>query len=242
MQNLCCLVLLAPLLLASTARAGDGDEVALATLPPAVTDIITEFYPGAELLQAWKEAEDGKECYLVRIMGKGRVIDLYVAPDGRMLASKRDVFSLEYGPGLFREIALFLLLPGVVAGAVAWWMTQAARGEKVSVMTEWCAAWVGAVIGIGLLLSQLATVPREKDWLVIGLMCAVWGAVSASIVEGLGLLVQSIRGYRPSCRRWILGLSLAGVVFLSLSIPVDMLRNHRVNEYYRAIALSPPAN
>lgn len=56
------------------------------------------------------------------------------------------------------------------------------------IISEWLAVWVGAVIGISILLSQLAAVPYENDVLVFGLIAAVCGGLSASVVEAVGLI------------------------------------------------------
>lgn len=225
----------------SLAKASAGGEIALNKLPQHVTDRIRDSYSDAKLLRAWKEAEHGKECYSVRIMSSDRIIELYVSPDGGALVTKEQGFSLTKFPERLMAYFLLLVLPGAIAGFCVRWLIQAAKGKTLSVLSEWLSAWIGAGIFIAILLTALTTASRNKDAAIIGAVCVVWGAISASLVEVIGLTVQSVRGYRVGCRRWILGICLVGLVFLGVSIPVDMLSIERENQYLRAIAMRPPA-
>jgi hypothetical protein len=229
------------LLFTSTGRASDEQAIALDQVPKPAVETMREFFPEAELLQATKLVENGKECYLVTFRDRERVRSYYVRPDGSALLLKEEVFSFADATRWLLGGGLLLLLPGVIAGVITRWLAQVGQSNQLSVPAEWLAAWIGGVFIIGILLAAITTF-REKDWLVIGLKCAVWGAAAASIVQLLGLVVQSIRGSRASCRRWILGLSCAAVVFLLLTIPVDMLWKHRSNQHNLALALRAPSS
>ena len=81
MRNICGLTMLGCMLFTSLSRASViTEEITLDMLPQASTDHIEQVLTGAELLQAWKEVENGKECYSVRIMYKGRILEYYVSP------------------------------------------------------------------------------------------------------------------------------------------------------------------
>ncbi len=224
--------------LVTTSRvlAGDDEQLTPDQLPAEVTSQVRE--SGAEPLHARKEVEDGKVCYTVTAAYKGRVIELYVSPDGSALTRKREAFSLARWPA---GSALFLLLPGVVAGAVARGVVRAAQGRPLSVQAGWLTAWVGAGVGAGLVVFNLATVPREKDVLVLGGYCIVWGAIAASVVEVVALVVQSGRS-GGARRRWIIGCCVVAAVALALSIPLDVLRVERENRYFKKLTLRSTAN
>lgn len=241
MRTLHGLTMIGCLLFASTGRASDEQAIALDQVPKPAIDGLREFFPEAELLQATKLVENGKECYLVTFRDRQRVRSYYVRPDGTALLLREDVFSLRDFTGLLLGGGLLFLLPGVVAGLLTRWLAQVGRSNQLSVLSEWLAAWIGAVFIIGILLSALNTF-REKDWLVMGLICVVWGAASASIAEVLGLGVQWIRGSRASCRRWVLGFTGAAIAFPSLTLPVDMLWRHRSNQHNLALALKVPSS
>ena len=239
MRDVYRLTVLICLLFASLARAGQSEDIALDKLPQNATDTLKVEFPGAELLHARKEMEDGKECYVVTIMHKGRQSEHYVSLGGRHVFAKQ-AFSFTVLPRRFAGVIALSLLPGAIAGAIARLLVQAAKGNRLSVLSEWLAAWVGAVIGISVILSQMTTVPREKDVVVFSLICAVCGGIAASVVETVGLTIQSFRGHRIVYRRWILSCCVVVCIFLCLSILVDMLRIDRENEYFRAQAMKLP--
>ena len=191
------LTALACLILAATVRAEDGAEVAPGQLPHAVKDAVEQNLPGAELLHAHKEIEAGKECYTVSVNDRGRVSYYYVSPNGHILTARREPFSLSRLPDLWIAVVLVAVIAGVMPGAISRRLAQAARDRRISIAREWLSTWLGASFVICILLSQLSTVPREKDWLVLLPFCFLCGAVTASLVEALGLTVQSLRGYRP---------------------------------------------
>jgi hypothetical protein len=239
MSNMCGLAMLSCLLLALPVRARDGEKIELDKLPPNVTDRVKSNFKDAELLHARKEVENGKECYTVSFMYHGEIHEYYISPDGAAITLKQNFSFTSWLPQSMESL-LFLLLC-VLAGACARWLAQTTKGDKLSLLSEWLSAWVGAMMLIGVVFYVISNV-RHKDGLIIGLFCIVWGAVAASIVEVIGLIVQSVRGYRAVCRRWILVFCFATFMFLSLSIPLDMLRVERENQDFKALALRPPAN
>jgi hypothetical protein len=227
------------LLTAMQARSGDDEGVVTEKLPQAVDSHIRVIFPNAKVLSVQKETEDGKECYFVGIIQGEQTSDLYVSPDGNIVVLKHPVFSLATWRKQLAGGLVVVLVPGVVAGFFSRWLSQVAMRKRLSIWVEWLSAWVGAAICIAILLSQVASVPREKDILVIGLLCVVWGAISASCVEAIVMTVQSYRGSRIGCRHWIIGCCFLGFVFLALSIPVDMLRISRENQHFKALAMRP---
>src|SRR5262245_41314881 len=182
MRKACGSALLTCLLLASPANANDEQEIALDQLPRKVGDLARKFFPGGEMLRARRLVKDGKECYIVTVIERGQPVEAYVEPDGHMIAGKSESIR---SAQLLEELvycALFPLFPLVVTGAIARRLAQGMFGEKLSVLWEWASAWAGGAIPIGLLLLNVTTVPRHKDLLIITALCAVCGAVSASLV------------------------------------------------------------
>ena len=172
MRNICGMTMLGYLLFATMARASDGEEIAIDKLPQDVTDHIKSAFNGAELLHARNDVDGRKWCYTVRIMYKGRIIDLYASPDGVAVATK-EVFLFSKLPEQLLDDFLFFILPSAIAGAFARWLNQTVQGSKLSVLSEWFSAWFGAGVIIGIHLSAISTVPREKDLLIIGAWCVV---------------------------------------------------------------------
>src|SRR5262245_11029268 len=203
----------------SRASADEGEQLAADQLPSKVTWHIREAF-GAEPLHGRKEVEGGKSCYVVTATHKGEVIEIFASPDGSPLVRKTEAFSLTRWPDRLVGCALFLLLPGLVVGVIARWMVRAARGQPLSVPAGWLSAWVGAGVGMALVVFNLTTVPRQKDVLVLGAYCVVWGAIAASVIEVIGLAVQSRRP-AVSRRRWVIGCCVVVGVSLALSIPLD---------------------
>lgn len=226
------------LLFAPLARAGQGEDIPIDTLPRKAADALKVVFPGAELLHARKEIEDGKECYDVTVMDKGRERDYFVSRAGHVFT--KQAFSFTVLPKRLAGYILLSLLPGAVAGTIVRWLIQVIMVNHLSIISEWLAVWIGAVMSIGIVLSQLSTVPREKDVVVFGLICIVCGGISASVITAVALISQSLRGLRLGYRQWILGCCILGGVFLCLVVPVEMLRVERENEYYKAQAMELP--
>ena len=161
------------LVTAAQVSAGDGEQLATDQLPPELTNRIREGFD-AEPLHARKEIEGGKACYVVTATYKGQVIELYTSPDGAALVRKTEAFSLARWTRKMASGGLFLLLPLVVVGALTREVVRAARGRSLSVPEGWLSAWAGAGVGMALVVFNLATVPREKDVVVLGAYCIVW--------------------------------------------------------------------
>lgn len=235
---LCCLAAAPPV------SAGDDEQLTPDQLPPEMTRHIREGFR-AEPLHARKEVEGDRACYVVTASYQGQAVDIYASPDWLTLVRKTEAFSLARWTGHVADGALFLLLPGVVAGAVARRAVRAKRGRSLSALEGWLSAWAGAVLGlgivVGLVVSNLATVrPREKDWAVLGGYCVAWGAIAASAVEVVALAAQRSR-VGAARRRWIVGCCVIAAVSLALTIPLDILRIERENRTLKKWVLRPPA-
>jgi hypothetical protein len=233
-------IVLACLVLASSAAAGDGEQLTASQLPPEVVSRIRERFR-AEPLHARKEVEGDKSCYVVTAAHAGQVIEIYASPQGNALLRKTESFSLARWPEWLAVCALFLLLPGVVVGAAAQSVARAVRDQPLSVPGGWLSAWAGAGVGMALVVFNLATVPREKDVPVLGAYCVLWGAIAASMIEGVGRAMQSRQPAR-SRRRWVIGCGVVVAACLALSIPFDILRIERENRHLELLALRPPAD
>jgi hypothetical protein len=231
-----CLVVVSP------ARAGDGEQLAPDQLPPDVANRIREAF-GAEPLHGRREVEGGKARYIVTATHKGQVIEIFASPDGAALAPKSEEFSLARWPGRLAEAALFVLLPGVIVGAATRGIVQAARGRPLSVTAGWLSAWAGTGVVMALVVFNMATVPRDKDVLVLSGACAVWASIAASVVEVIVLAWRTGSGQGDrAVRRWVIGCCVVAAVSLALTIPLDILRIERENRYYEKLTLRPMAN
>jgi hypothetical protein len=239
MTTRCVLALLSCLALSPPCRGDEGVEIDFNRMPQAARDRLAETFPGADFLQAWQIVENGNECYVVRPFGKDSIREYYVSPDGAAIIIRDQVISATQIPRWLLGILCVALVPGALAGACTRWLAQGVYEGKLSVVSEWLVAWLGATLGIGFLLSQVARVPRYTDSLADVLACLALGAISASIVEVLGLTAQSLRGYRARCCRTILVTSVTGFVFLALSAPIDMLRIERQNQHFKSVTLRP---
>lgn len=62
-----------------------GEPVELAALPKPVIESIERALPGAKLLRAEKDTEDGKPVYEVRVTHRGKTKEVELAPDGEIL-------------------------------------------------------------------------------------------------------------------------------------------------------------
>ena len=71
--------------LAGSAAWAKEEEVPLEKLPKAVVDAVKAKFPGARLLEAYKETEDGKTTYEVGLEHKGQEIDVTLTPAGKIV-------------------------------------------------------------------------------------------------------------------------------------------------------------
>jgi hypothetical protein len=236
------------LLFASPARADGGeeiasDEIALDKLPQDATKAVKNVFQGADLIHARRVVKDGKVCFTVSIIYRGEVSELYVSLDGKVVTSKHEDFSFTKVPKTMLAYALVLMLPGAIAALVISLLVQTVVcRNKLSVMSNWFLMWLGSAVCICVILSVLPSLPRKKDLLVIALLCLVWGAIAASFVEVVCLTQRFIRGDRSASCRSIIMLCLLGLVVLSLSVPIDILRIQRMNQYYREPAMRSVAD
>jgi uncharacterized membrane protein YkoI len=84
------LVTLVSLLVLAAARA-DEEKVPLDKLPKAVVDAVKAKFPGAELVSAGKEDENGQTVYEVAIKDKGQNIDVTFKPDGTLVSVEKEI-------------------------------------------------------------------------------------------------------------------------------------------------------
>jgi hypothetical protein len=224
---------LACLLCSSPVHAGDREEIARDS--PALTVALQENFKGTELLQAFREVENGKECYSVRLRSGGQMLEYYISPDGHSLIFKNQVFSLERMPERLAGCLIISLFPCALAGACSRWLCQASSATKMTVFSEWLSAWVGAVIALGMVLLVFKHA-RYRDVPIEACECFIFGVISASFVEALGLMAQSTRGYR----RWILGFCTLATLSIVMQQFVGMLGMERENQHNRQIMMREP--
>lgn len=242
MRYKCLLVAIVCLLIALQAQGG-SEEIAINDLPPIVERVIKDESSDTKILYVRMETEDGKYCYSVMIAKAGRIREIYVSPDGVVVAYKKEPLTLNTIVNVddIIDFSLIILLPSTIAGLLLRWTVQTARGKRLSVLSSWLLAWLGASVAICVILLLLSTFPREKDIVIVAIISIVWGAISASLVEVASLTVESVLGYRSPCWRWVIGLCGVGLAFLTLSIPIEILRIERTNQHLRALALRPPS-
>jgi hypothetical protein len=80
------------LALVSVSRA-DEQKVELKDLPKAVADAVKGKFPGAELVSASKETEDGKTLYEVSLKQAGQNIDIGLTPEGTFTEIEKEIAS-----------------------------------------------------------------------------------------------------------------------------------------------------
>ena len=69
----------------------EEDRIALDKLPKTVVDAVKAKFPGAELLSAKKENDDGTLIYEVSIKHKGQDIDVMASPEGKITAIEKTI-------------------------------------------------------------------------------------------------------------------------------------------------------
>ncbi len=92
MRTLTCLatVAVAAVLLWADARA-DEEKVPLDKVPEAVMKAVKAKFPGAKLLGASTEKENGKTVYEVSLKYKGHHHDVTVEPEGKIVSIEREI-------------------------------------------------------------------------------------------------------------------------------------------------------
>lgn len=203
------------LLCSSTVHAGDREEIPLDS--PALIEALQTNLRGAEVLQAFREVENGEECYSVKVRSGGRVCEYYISPDGRSSIFKNQVFSLEMMLEALVVCLIISLFPCAVAGAIARRICQVCSARRMSIFLECLSALVGGLIALGIvfLLTKHARY-RHRDVPIEVSEYFLFGVISASFVEALGLMSQSRRGYRTGCRRWIFHFCSLAIISMLL--------------------------
>jgi len=77
--------------LVGSAAWAKEEEVPLDKLPKAVVDAVKAKFPGARLLEAYKETEVGKTTYEVGLEHKGQEIDVTLTPAGKIVEVEREI-------------------------------------------------------------------------------------------------------------------------------------------------------
>lgn len=212
--------------------ASDAEEVELDKLPQNSVERIQKFVSEqhAQLLNVWKETDGNKECYIIRIERYGRTLDYYISPRGSIIL-KENGFAAEKLPKYLLEFGLIFILPGIIGGTFSRIVFLYMGYERLSIGLEWISAWIGAMCACAVLPALSNS--RDKDWLIIVLVCAAAGISAASIIEMIGLTIQSARKYRIGNRRYIIGFFVVACTFYFLTIPVIFWGNMRHNQHTR---------
>jgi hypothetical protein len=63
-----------------------GEPIAVNKLPEVITKAVMERFPDAELLSAETDTEEGKKLYEVTIRAEGKVKDVELTPEGKIVA------------------------------------------------------------------------------------------------------------------------------------------------------------
>src|SRR5258708_14514634 len=67
------------------------ERVPLGKLPKVVVDAVKAKFPGAKLLEAYEETEDGKSTYEVNVEQKGREFDVFLTPTGKIIEIAHEI-------------------------------------------------------------------------------------------------------------------------------------------------------
>jgi len=216
------------------ALGGDGDQLNRVQLPPELVERVREGF-GAEPLQARKIVEGDRACYLVAARDSRGEFELYVSPNGA-LVRKTEEFTLARWGEVLVACAVFLMVPGLVLGAVTRWVVIAGRNGSPSVLFELLSAWTGAAVGGGLVIFSV-TSSRYNDGLLLTAFCVVWGAIAASVIEVIALVVSGrVNG---SGRRWVAACGVLAVTAVLLTIPLYMLSIEKENQHARKMTMRP---
>lgn len=232
------LAIIASMWFLSPRETGDLLEIAPEHIPASVLELVKKEERG-ELLQAWLYSENGRGCYIFQLSRGGKIKSIYVEPNAKFIAGKREAITMAELPGVLSNHFMVALILGVIPGVIARWLFQTSWNANATVLLKWLTAWIGASAFIIILMSQVTTVPREKDPVVLILKSTVCAAVAASIIEFVGLAYQRLRGNRSIRGWWIISCLLLAVGFLLLSILVEMLHIDRENHYCLMFAMRP---
>jgi hypothetical protein len=230
--------LLGCLALVYVASLGGAQAAARDELPRPVSESLSREFRGAEVVAAIKESDDGKECYRVTLMDEGKKRSVFISPDGRFVGAITDGPVPADYPAILLVFFGCSIIGSLVAACVRIIYLQV-WPEDHSVLRKWLVECTATALVAGLLVSMMATVPREKDWGGLAMGCSVVGGLSASIVEA-ALIIRSTRGHWKALRWRLFAACLAGIVFLCLSIPIAAYQRHWLNQYMRSHAMRPP--
>jgi hypothetical protein len=233
------------LIFAAGLRAGDKQQIAIEDVPEAVAIAVRDGYGASLFVRAWKETEDGRECYTIRISRGGKEIDLVAPPDGRFAGKMEELYpSWDWIDEIIRITVVIAmgLIPAAIASAVTAHFVRATPGSSGVIngrlgLLRLLAGWLGAAIPIGVFLFSITTAPREKDWAATMLRCIVWSGASAAMVAFVAECFRSIQARRVDCWYRIVAYCLLGDALFCLVIPVEVLSRQRNNQVLRHQAL-----
>lgn len=98
--------LLALVLTATFACAGDEYPVSVTSLPQPVKDSVQEYFPGAEIVSAMADEDDDRRVLDLRVEHKGTMLRMETRPDGRVREIDLDRGYRGLGALLGREASL----------------------------------------------------------------------------------------------------------------------------------------
>lgn len=236
MKYIYWLSIAACMMAASNVLAIEREEISIDMVPLAASMSIDNSYPSSKILRAWRESENGKECYMISMLQGDQIVDVYVSPDGSVIARKQKNASIDELPRALIDDAFIFLLPGILAGASARWLLQIVQRENALILSELLSAWLGAVLAIAILSFAIA--PRDSDFRILVYRSIVWGAISAELIVIFSQVVKWLRDRRELGRqRAILLLCLTMLGCILLTFYIDTIAIERENRYNALLAM-----
>jgi hypothetical protein len=225
-------------MVASTACANGRDATRLTELPRAAYEALADNYHGLEIVQAWRETENEKECYLVSAKYNGETMDVYVSPDGAAITAYKR-FILSDWLAQLKTFVLVFLLPGSFSGYALMCLIQICRPHAMSVSATWLAVWTGATCLVFSVSMLFARLPNQRDAVVIVSRGVTWGVISASLVEATVLSTRLKRNQSAALKRGIMGFGILALVMVLITMPLERLCVERENSSQRELVMRP---
>jgi uncharacterized membrane protein YkoI len=92
-------------LLGTAAARADEEKVPLDKLPKAVTEAVKAKFPGAELVSAGKETENGQLLYEVALKHKGHKMDVTFKADGTLVSVEKEITAQDLPKAVAKTLA-----------------------------------------------------------------------------------------------------------------------------------------
>lgn len=226
-RTICACVVLWMAFQAIPTRAEDDRMIPAEELPSEVANRIREGW--GEPLYATQVNVDNISYFEVVANKSGNISEIYAAPDGSAFILKSGPFTIERWATDLAISAIIFLVPSSLFGLFAWLPIQVGTGQTLPFRWGWLAAWVTAGTCIAIILFNIATV-RHKDSPVLIAYCVLWGAIAATMIEIIVLILPLSRTLK-SRRPWILYCCIVLTFGLLLTIPLDILRIERENRH-----------